>query len=249
MRLDLSVVIPCFGRAESTRRLLDSLAACPDEFQVIVVDDVSPESLEPIVRPFENQLDLTYVRPSCRTGPAGARNRGIALARERFIAFTDNDVVVTPHWARELAVYLRDAPKNIAGVGGRVLPLGDDVYSRYFTYHKILDPFLQEGRYLYLVTANAAFRRSALEEVGGFDESITRPGGEDPGLAFKLLARDYVLHYRKEAVVYHEYRAGLRDFARTFFRYGRGCRLEIERYSAGIRSVARRPASFGALDE
>ncbi len=234
MSLDLSVVVPCRGRHASTRRLLQSLAESDEHVQVIVVDDASPEPLSRVADEFVGRLDVRYVRLSEARGPATARNRGIAVARSSFVAFTDNDVVVAPNWTAELGVYLRDAPRRVAGVGGRVLALGDDIFSRYFTYHKILDPFLRDGRYLYLVTANAAFRREALEEVGGFDESLRSPGGEDPGLGFKLLERGYALHYRREAVVYHDYRSTLRDFARTFFRYGRGCRVETEKYARGL---------------
>lgn len=239
MNLDLSIVVPCLNRHMSTRRLLASLARSADRFQVVIVDDASPESLESVVREFDGRLDVEYLRLPRRSGPAAARNQGIARARGRFIAFTDNDCVAHPSWPRELSIYLRDAPPRVVGVGGRVLALGDDIYSRYFTYHKILDPFLSGGRYLYLVTANAAFRRTALEEVGGFDEAVRQPGGEDPGLSFKLLGRGYMLHYRKEALVYHDYRGGLRDFARTFFRYGRGCRTEIEKYAGTLTQEAR----------
>ena len=249
MKLDLSIVVPSLGRHHSTRRLLASLAKCPDEFQVVVVDDASPEPLMAVVREFSDRLDVKYVRLAHRSGPAAARNRGVAEARGQYIAFTDNDCVVDENWARELAVYLRDAPLRVAGVGGRVLALSDDIYSRYYTYHKILDPFLSNGRYLYLVTANAAFRRTALEEVGGFDEAIKHPGGEDPGLSFKLLSRGWVLHYRKEAIVYHDYRGGLRDLARTFFRYGRGCRVETEKYAQEIMKSTRGPLAeaFGGF--
>lgn len=249
MKLDISVVIPAYGRAAATRRVLESLAACPDQLEVVLIDDGSPDSLEALARELGNRLDLVYVRMPRRSGPAAARNRGISAARASLIAFTDNDVVVTPTWPRELAVYLRDAPNRVAGVGGRVLACRDDVFSRYFTYHKILDPYLSEGRYLYLVTANAAFRRSALDQIGGFDESIRQPGGEDPGVAFKLLARGYELHYRREAVVFHEYRASLRDFVRTFFRYGRGCREQVDKHATSVAASAPRAIPFGGIAE
>lgn len=241
--LPLSVVVPCYGRRELTRRLLSSLAASPDRFQVILVDDASPEPLESLLGEFRSRLELEGLRQSGRRGPAAARNRGIAAARHPFIAFTDNDCIVQPGWARELTTHLQEASPKVVGVGGRTLAVGDDVFSRYYSYHKLLDPYLQQGRYLYVVTANCAFRRSALEEVGGFDEDLRQPGGEDPGLCFKLLERGYQLNYRPEAVVHHHYRPGLVDFARTLFRYGKGCRLQTDRY---VSSLNRPPASTPA---
>jgi GT2 family glycosyltransferase len=232
--LPLSVVIPCYGRLELTRRMVSSLAASPDRFQVILVDDASPEPLERALEGFESRLDLEYLRQPRRRGPAAARNRAIAAARHPFIAFTDNDCIVRPDWARELATHLQDASPKVAGVGGRTLAVGTDVISRYYSYHKLLDPYLNQGRYLYVVTANCAFRRSALEEVDGFDEDLLQPGGEDPGLCFKLLERGYLLNYRPEAIVHHHYRPGLVDFMRTLFRYGKGCRLQTDRYVSSL---------------
>ncbi len=234
LTLPLSVVVPCYGRMELTRRLLSSLAASPDLFQILLVDDASPEPIQDLLREFGDSLDLECLRQPRRSGPAAARNRGIAAARHPFIAFTDNDCVVWPTWARALTKHLQDASPKVAGVGGRTLAVGNDVFSRYYSYHKLLDPYLHEGRYLYIVTANCAFRRSALEEVGGFDEDLLEPGGEDPGLCFKLLERGYRLNYLPEAVVHHHYRPGLVDFVRTLFRYGKGCRMQTDRYVSSL---------------
>ena len=247
MNLDLSIVIPCHGRIDLTELTLRSLCACPDQFEVVIVDDASPESLEPLATRFADELDLRCARNPVNVGPAATRNRGVSLASHDVIAFTDNDCVVEPTWPRRLYEYLRDAPRGVAGVGGRVLAATSDVFSRYYTFHKILDPFLHEGRYLYLVTANCAFRREALEAVGGFDEVIAVPGGEDPGLCFKLLEKGYSVHYREDAIVHHHYRTGARDFARTFFRYGRGCRVEADRHAGALAHPLIKSQTFGGM--
>ena len=242
MDLDLSIVVPCHGRATLTRKLLRSLARCPDRFEVVVVDDGSPAPLEPVVVEFRDRLQLRHLRHRRSLGPAAARNRGVDLASHDLVAFTDNDCEVHRLWPRHLHTYLRDAPGSVAGVGGRVLAAGDDLFSRYYSYHKILDPFPLQGQILYLVTANAAFRRDAFLEVGGFDELLTRPGGEDPGLCFKLLSRGHQLHFYHEAVVFHHYRAGIIDFVRTFFRYGQGCRTQTDRHARDLLDAGNWPS-------
>lgn len=243
--LDLSVIVPCYGRPDLTRRLLGSLVECADQFEVVLVDDASPEPVSKIAASYGDRLNLRVIRHADNKGPAAARNTGLRAATHDIVAFTDNDCIVDSAWAGLLAVYLRDAHDKIAGVGGRVLAVGEDVYSQYFTYHKILDPFQSHGRYLYVVTANCAFRRQSLEAVGGFDERIRHPGGEDPGLCFKLLQAGWQLDYWKEAVVYHHYRMGIRDFVRTFFRYGRGCRKQTDAFGVGLGEDQKLSLGFG----
>ncbi|GIW71173.1 MAG: hypothetical protein KatS3mg102_0715 [Planctomycetota bacterium] len=243
----VSVVVPCHGRPSLTRRLLRSLCSCHGRFEVILVDDASPLPVSELAAPFASRLDLTVVRHPTRRGPAAARNAGVARARSDLIAFTDNDCEVAPDWVEQLGVYLRDAPRRVAAVGGRVLDASGGLYGRYFTYHKILDPFPYHGRYLYVVTANCIVRRQAFQAVGGFDERIRHPGGEDPGLCFKLLDAGWELHYRPEAIVRHHYRLGLWEFARTFFRYGRGCRRQTEAFASSLGEPTAPPIAFGGM--
>jgi GT2 family glycosyltransferase len=93
------------------------------------------------------------------------------------------------------------------------------------TYHRILEP---PSSLSYLVTANCIYRRAALSRVGGFNEVVKTAGGEDPGLSFALGDLGYQFAFEPGAVVRHKYRESFRDFARTFFRYGRGCRLVVD---------------------
>lgn len=244
--IPLTVVVPALGRVAQTRRLLRSLAASDHAFEVIIVDDATPVPLEVSLGPLPE--DVRVLRQPERRGPAAARNRGVSAARHDIIAFTDNDCVVPPTWAARIFTYASRLPRRFAGVGGRTVPLGDDLFSRYYGFHKTLDPWLERGRYLYVVTANAAFRRHALIEVGGFDEGIAQPGGEDPGLCFKLQRAGYQLAHDPEAVVFHEFRPSLRDFTRTFFRYGAGCRDQAERHdAAGAVATASCPRGFGGV--
>ena len=76
---------------------------------------------------------------------------------------------------------------------------------------------------VYLRQTNKGPASAALEEVGGFDERIRGPGGEDPALSAKVRDKGHRLAYAPTAIVRHDYREGLIDFVRTFYRYGRGC--------------------------
>ena len=137
-----------------------------------------------------------------------------------YIAFTDDDCVPVEPWPWPLVKHLESAGSQIAGVGGRVLPLRDGLLSRYYSFHHILEP---PESCSYLVTANCIYRRGVLVRVGGFDTNITHPGGEDVGLSTKVRAEGYRLAFEPNATVLHDYRESLQDFAKTFYRYGKGC--------------------------
>jgi glycosyltransferase involved in cell wall biosynthesis len=211
----VSVVIPTYNRAASLERCLRAL---PEDVEVVIVDDGSTDSTGSVPARVRHPR-LRYLRKE-NGGPASARNLGIRNSSGSLVAFTDDDCLPSPGWARSLATRLHQEPSDVAGVGGRVLPLRRGLIGRYSTFHRILEP---PSSCSYLVTANCIYRREALERVGGFDESIRRPGGEDPDLAFRVRAHGYRLVFEPTAVVRHEYRENPFDFVRTFYRYGRGC--------------------------
>jgi GT2 family glycosyltransferase len=235
----VSVVMPCYARLASLERAVRSVLAAADEVtgdvEVILVDDCSPTPIREAMEQRIADPRVRFLRHATNRGPAAARNTGVASAQYETVLFTDDDVVVDIKWIERLGRYLTDAPRRVGGVGGRVRALGNDLFSRYFEYHHILDPFrMDDGRVLYVVTACCAYRRSVLLEVGGFDEEVTAPGGEDPGLAFKAAGAGYELHVVEDAFVYHDFRRGLRNFWGTFRRYGSGCRHQVARHWKGF---------------
>ena len=163
-------------------------------------------------------------------GAAYSRNLGARISTREFVAFTDNDCRVEPYWLLFLLDAIQQSPLSTACVGGAVIALGDDIYSQYFDYHKTLDPWFFRGRFYYLTTANAIFRKNVLLLVDGFDETVPGAGGEDPGLCFKLQNAGYTIGYCDTAIVRHRYDPTLAAFARTFFRYGRGCAGQFRKY-------------------
>lgn len=211
----VSIVVPTFNRKDS---LLRCLASLPCDLETIVVDDGSTDDTGPSILSLSRE-NLVYIRRP-NGGPSAARNAGVRVATNSFVAFIDDDCQAIGKWPWPLVERLSREPREVAGCGGRVLPYSDDIVSRYYTFHRILEP---PASCSYLVTANCAFRREAILEVNGFNERIRRPGGEDPELSSRLRKAGYRFVFEPSAQIMHEYRASIVDFARTFQRYGRGC--------------------------
>jgi histidinol-phosphate phosphatase family protein len=192
------VVVPTVGRP-SLQLLLESLAACrgPRPRSVVLVDDRAPGSgpLDVVVPP---QLDgLVRVIPGRTAGPAAARNAGWRTTSTPWVAFLDDDVVVPADWSERLADDLDAAPPWVAGVQGRItVPLPAE---RRPTDWERNVAGLERARW---ATADLAYRRSALEDVGGFDERFPRAYREDADLGLRLLARGWWIEQGERGVVH-----------------------------------------------
>ena len=230
----VSVVVPTRNRSAALRRLLDSLERLEGTapVDVIVVLGPSSDSTRDLVEGWEgrsHRFEPRVVRQTGGSGPGHARNLGLAEASGEIVAFTDDDCIVDPHWLEYLPRSI-SSEHRIVGVGGRVLPLNGDWISRYYTYYRILEP---PPTLQYLVTANCAIIRRDALRVGGFDEQIPTPGGEDVALSIKLQLDGGRFKFEDRAIVTHEYRASIRDLVRTFINYGRGCREATDRLLRG----------------
>ena len=140
-----------------------------------------------------------------------ARNRGWRATTSSIVAFTDADCVPDPTWLAELVAGFSDP--SVTGVGGRIVQ--DKLNSatqRWIVERKFLDQeFNAAGEFLpFLATANAAYRRSALEAADGFDTVFTSGGDND--LSWRLQAlHGGRLVYRPEAAVRHRVGEGLTE--------------------------------------
>jgi GT2 family glycosyltransferase len=193
----VSVVIPNWNGQRWLPGCLDSLSEqWAQASEVIVVDNGSKD------------LSLEYLRlehPEVRvialgtnTGFAHAANRGLAAAREDFVALLNTDVVLAPEWIARMAATLDEHP-GAASVACKMLELDDP--SRVYDAGDVLrrdGVCEQRGRFcrddgrwdapgeVFGACAGAAlYRRSAVLELGGFDERYFAYL-EDADLALRL---------------------------------------------------------------
>ncbi|MGW7200598.1 glycosyltransferase family 2 protein [Streptomyces chryseus] len=200
-----AVVIPTIGR-RSLNACLRALAdgSGPKPAQVVLVDDrrengglplpvVVPDVLRPVT---------TVVRGRSR-GPAAARNRGWREAGPvPWAVFLDDDVVPGPTWAEDLSADLAAATYRTAAVTARIMvPLPAD---RRPTDWERNTAGLATARW---ITADMAYRREALEAVGGFDERFRRAFREDADLALRVLAAGWTVHTGSRTTIHPVRRA------------------------------------------
>jgi hypothetical protein len=121
-------------------------------------------------------------------GPAAARNAGWRAATAEWVAFLDDDVLPPPEWMTALAADLAGLPADVGGSQGRIrVPLPT---RRAPTDWERNVAGLEHACW---ATADMAYRRQALEAVGGFDERFPRAYREDADLALRVQARGWRL--------------------------------------------------------
>ncbi|MDX6592019.1 MAG: hypothetical protein QOJ13_1215 [Gaiellales bacterium] len=185
MAVNVDLVIPTIGRP-SLQRLMARLASGTlPPGRVLVVDDRRDTSTPLALGGESHALDVTVLRGPGR-GPAAARNAGWRGSRAAWICFLDDDVEPGPGWTERLEEDLASLMPEVGGSQGRIrVP----VPQRPTDWERNVQG-LENGRW---ITADMAYRRSALSSVGGFDERFRRAYREDADLALRVRDAGYHL--------------------------------------------------------
>jgi len=210
----ISIVIPVYGKLEYTLACLRSIVANPptDAFEVIVVDDASPDDS---VDTLSQVSGLRILRNASNLGFVGSCNAGAAASHGEFLIFLNNDTQVLPDWSEELLrCFELRADCGIAGSqlvypDGRLQEAGAWVFADASAWNigrfdSRSDPTVRYARKVdYVSGASLAIRRTVFTELGGFDLRFAPGYYEDTDLAFAARAAGYSVWYVPTSVVVH----------------------------------------------
>jgi GT2 family glycosyltransferase len=213
----ISVIICTFNGARTIRDCLEGLLRLEyPNFEVIVVNDGSSDRTAAIAHEYGFRVITTENR-----GLSAARNTGWQAASGEIVAFIDDDAYPDPHWLRYLAATLLQT--DFVGVGGpNIPPPGDGPIAECVAnapggpVHVLLTDREAE----HIPGCNMAFRRSALEAVGGFDPRF-RTAGDDVDICWRLQGHGWRIGFHPAAVVWHHRRNSVRAYWRQQVGYGR----------------------------
>lgn len=197
----VSVIIPTYRRAHLVRESIDSvLAQTYRDFEVIVVDDASPDATRAVLESYGDRIRVIYREQN--GGAGAARNDGLRASSGEFIAFLDADDMYLPTRLASAVVAL-DAHPEYGAVYAEVRFTDPSGEQPPFLWVErmgggrsgwILDEVLQRGL---ICTQSVTIRRSVLDRVGFFDESLR--SGQDWDLWWRI-ARVAQIGYVDEVV-------------------------------------------------
>jgi glycosyltransferase involved in cell wall biosynthesis len=218
----VTVVVPVYNGAMTIANCLESLldqTYPADRYEIVVVENGSTDETTEVVQRYPVRLFHNKVR-----GPAAARNRGIHESQAELIAFTDADCIVTPNWLSELVKPFQDP--TIGATGGDIQPYRHDQRTDVELFNDENSPWANylSGKHEFLpqlYTPNAAYRRSLLVAIHGFNEQILT--GEDVEISWRIQMKTGTqFAYNRQAVVYHHHRSTWQGLSRQYRQYGFG---------------------------
>lgn len=215
----VSVVVATYNGAKTLRVCLRSLCKLnyPD-YEVIVIDDGSQDEVPEIAQSFDPER-VQYIRQN-NQGLSAARNAGMNAATGEIIAYTDDDCRADEDWLYYLAGDLGDS-EFVAMGGHNFLPPEDSATAAAVMaapggpIHVMLTAREAE----HIPGCNMAFRKEALQAIGGFDP-VYRKAGDDVDVCWRLQDAGHKIGFNPVGFVWHYRRSTMGAYLKQQSGYG-----------------------------
>ena len=210
--VQVSLIICTRNRAEKLRTCLASIRPVDDSelsLEIVLVNNDCSDHTGEVMRAFREESPFPVeIVEEPNQGLGIARNAGLAYARGRILAFTDDDCLLTPGYLTTVAGVFDSGRFHYCG--GRILRYdpSDSPYacleseeSKLFPPYHALEPGAIQG-------ANMIFHRDVVTRIGLFDP-IFGPGAdfrcEDIDYCARASFAGFAGAYVPELVVYHHH--------------------------------------------
>lgn len=188
IRKSVSVIIPCYNRAHTVGRAIESaLGQGYDPLQIVVADDESSDDSVAVA----SRYPVTVI--ACRhAGAAATRNAGVAAATGEYIAFLDADDSWTDgSLSRRIPLLDQDSRVGLVFGDAEVVDPGTSAPTDTYLAGRteiaemaaepwgadglviVVDPLPYLLRRSFICTSTVIVRRTAWEEAGGFNQSLS----------------------------------------------------------------------------
>ena len=236
----VSVVMAVRNEARHLQHAVGSVLAqhYPGRLDVTVALGPSHDGTSEILAELGRDGRVTAVdNPSGLT--AAGLNAAIAASSGAIVARVDGHAVLPPGYLRRAVELLDETGAD--NVGGIMAAEGATPFEQAVAAAMSSRFGTGDARFHYGGPAGAVdtvylgvFRRSALDRVGGFDETLVRT--QDSELNVRIRATGGTVWFSPELRVRYRPRGSLRALARQYFEYGRWRRVVARRHPRSLRS-------------
>ncbi|MEI6431334.1 MAG: glycosyltransferase [bacterium] len=215
----VSVVIPTYRHQDYVTKTLESVwAQTFGDYEVIVVNDGSPDRTHEVLQPYVQSGRIDRYIHQDNAGQSAARNRGVVEARGEFIALLDDDDLLPRQkleWQVDIlrrhpdAVMVYGRAANIDATDREIVPRGADgkrlILPGETPTGEVYGAFLQKN--WILSPGQALIRRDVLNELDGpFDIGTALRGCDDWDLWVRLAERG-LFHFHDRLALRYRFHA------------------------------------------
>ncbi|MFD7019713.1 bifunctional polysaccharide deacetylase/glycosyltransferase family 2 protein [Streptomyces sp. NPDC059161] len=231
----VSVLVPAYNERECIANTVRSLMASDHPIEVIVIDDGSTDGTADIVEAM-GLPNVRVVRQE-NAGKPAALNNGIAHARYEIVVMMDGDTVFEPTTVRELVQPFGNirvgAVAGNAKVGNRDSLIGAWQHIEYvmgFNLDRRMYDLL--GIMPTIPGAIGAFRRQALERVGGMSEDTL---AEDTDITMAIHRDGWRVVYAENARAWTEAPESVQQLWSQRYRWSYGTMQAIWKHRGAVK--------------
>ena len=160
----VSILMPVFKTAPYLREAMDSmLCQTFQDFELIVLDDCSPDNAEEILDAYDDPRIVRY-KGEKNVGLSNVLNVGIGMARGKYIARMDSDDISLPQRLQVQVEYLETHPDiDLVSVGMRLFGAKEATWIRELNPEKVKIEAMFHSPVLH---ASSVWRKDAFENQG-----------------------------------------------------------------------------------
>ena len=211
--VQVSIITPLYNKEHWVRRTLDSIAVQTfTDYELLVTDDGSTDGGADIVTDYGDPR-FRLIRQS-NAGPGAARNRGIAEAKGRLLAFLDADDEWLPNYLEDSVRLLDNLGDGVAsissgyfedpsGVSREPMWRARGITEGSFRLDPSTPPLAAVHRLIYMSPCSTVVRASIIQKWGGFYSRDSCQYGEDSYLWLKVLLNETVAFHLAPTVRFH----------------------------------------------
>ena len=240
----VSIIVPVknFERTiDKTFQYLLAIDYPHESWEIIIADGGSRDNTLNVVRSWHKKHSFIKLVNASGSASAGfARNEALKHAKGEYIFFTDGDCAPCKEWIN-IMLSKFEKGRDIGAVGGEIYTLKVDkdnlteAYCEHFKFNMVSPRygFIKEGyfpalsdksptqiaghRAYFFVTANVAYRKSALEDVGA--KFWPHPTGEDIDMCLQIEKKGWRLYFAPEARIEHMHRSSFSALRKVWNSY------------------------------
>lgn len=210
--MGVSVLVASYNCEQYIRECLDCLInQTYKDVEIIVCDDCSTDGTRNILKEYEKLGRIIYIENEHNLGASASRNNCLKRATKEYIAIQDADDLCTPNRFERQVACLEEHPEiDFVSTG---LQKFYDNGDKYDVYPKIQTPTKENFLFsLPFMHATTMFRKTVLDQVGGYRVAWETRRGQDYDLFMRIYAAGgkginiQEIHYYYRCFINHTHR-------------------------------------------